>query len=78
MTGRYCEQEVNICVTDNPCENSAPCEMVEDSYRCMCPIGYTGRTCAIGKPTLIGKYHAVGDTWWQPLLSYDNYITDLN
>ncbi|XP_074655738.1 basement membrane-specific heparan sulfate proteoglycan core protein-like [Tubulanus polymorphus] len=44
-TGKRCEIEINYCVTNRPCQNGGKCEAVGDSFICMCPLGFSGRTC---------------------------------
>ncbi|KAK2193775.1 hypothetical protein NP493_5g02050 [Ridgeia piscesae] len=44
-TGTNCEVQLNICITDNPCQNGGRCEAVGNSYICKCPMGYSGATC---------------------------------
>ena len=33
----------------NPCEHGGTCMNVGKSFKCVCPKGYTGPTCAQGK-----------------------------
>ena len=49
ISGRNCETEVNICSTANPCENGATCQVVDTTFICQCPFGFTGRTCSSRK-----------------------------
>jgi hypothetical protein len=42
----------DACVP-NPCQNGGSCIFDESTgtFHCSCPIGFTGRTCDIGKPS---------------------------
>ncbi|XP_052285983.1 basement membrane-specific heparan sulfate proteoglycan core protein-like isoform X3 [Dreissena polymorpha] len=44
-TGRNCEFELNMCLTNSPCQNGAPCSYRDDTYQCDCPQGYSGKDC---------------------------------
>ncbi|XP_060586623.1 basement membrane-specific heparan sulfate proteoglycan core protein-like isoform X4 [Ruditapes philippinarum] len=44
-TGKTCEAEINICLTNSPCQNNAPCSITDTGYRCDCLIGYSGDNC---------------------------------
>ncbi|CAF0703504.1 unnamed protein product [Brachionus calyciflorus] len=43
-TGYRCENEINECVS-NPCQNGGICENAVNSYKCTCPLGFTGTNC---------------------------------
>lgn len=32
-----------------PCMNKGSCHDLINGFKCMCPLGYDGRTCEIGK-----------------------------
>ncbi|XP_060600902.1 basement membrane-specific heparan sulfate proteoglycan core protein-like [Ruditapes philippinarum] len=53
-TGKTCEAEINICSTDSPCQNNAPCGITDTGYRCYCLIGYSGVNCENGKSKTTG------------------------
>ena len=38
---------VHICLTSNPCQNGATCNIgtTNNDYTCSCPPNYTGQTC---------------------------------
>ena len=36
------------CV-NNPCQNGGICVNNFGSYNCLCPIGYSGKNCHLGK-----------------------------
>ena len=40
--------DVNECL-NNPCKNGGTCYNNEASYHCVCPTGWTGQNCKIGK-----------------------------
>lgn len=42
--GLRCETDVNECQSA-PCRNGGICRDLINSYRCDCPIGYTGTNC---------------------------------
>ncbi|XP_052760298.1 basement membrane-specific heparan sulfate proteoglycan core protein-like isoform X2 [Mya arenaria] len=44
-TGRDCEQELNLCLTNSPCQNGAACSYRDNTYQCDCPLGFAGRDC---------------------------------
>ncbi|KRZ25279.1 Delta-like protein 4 [Trichinella pseudospiralis] len=44
-TGPFCDILDVICNTDNTCFNGGVCVNKDDSYRCICLIGYTGERC---------------------------------
>ncbi|KAL3861185.1 hypothetical protein ACJMK2_007245 [Sinanodonta woodiana] len=45
LTGVNCNIEINICLTQTPCKNQAPCSITPDGYRCDCPLGFMGKNC---------------------------------
>ena len=47
--GNLCQNVVNTCDLDKPCENDARCYNLanDDQFRCICPMGYTGKDCSI-------------------------------
>ena len=49
VSGTNCEVQLNICITDNPCQNGGKCVAVGNSYICRCPMGYSGATCTESK-----------------------------
>ncbi|KRY15505.1 Delta-like protein 4 [Trichinella patagoniensis] len=44
-TGPFCDILDVICNTDNACFNGGVCVNEDDSYKCICLIGYTGKRC---------------------------------
>ncbi|KRX26168.1 Delta-like protein 4 [Trichinella nelsoni] len=44
-TGPFCDILDVICNTDNACFNGGVCVNEDDSYKCICLIGYTGERC---------------------------------
>ncbi|CAG2161586.1 unnamed protein product [Oppiella nova] len=42
--GKYCESEVNECIS-NPCLNRGICVDKVNDYECKCPKGYIGKRC---------------------------------
>lgn len=39
----------------NPCGRGATCQEAPGSYRCLCPPGWTGRTCQLGQWVRISR-----------------------
>ena len=48
-TGKNCETEINVCLTNSPCRNGAPCSITNEGYRCDCPLGFEGFNCENGR-----------------------------
>ena len=50
LPGDKCETEINVCVTDKPCQNGGECvpDVNGDRYTCNCPLGYGGDNCQQG------------------------------
>ncbi|KRZ06787.1 Protein jagged-1b, partial [Trichinella zimbabwensis] len=44
-TGPFCDILDVICNTENTCFNGGVCVNEDDSYKCICLIGYTGQRC---------------------------------
>lgn len=40
--------DINECST-NPCQHNATCQDLVNGYKCVCPPGYTDKTCSKGK-----------------------------
>jgi len=62
-TGRDCEVEINVCVTEQPCRNGADC--VVDEYGdalCHCKLGFIGQFCEQRISITTGAYY-FGDGW---------------
>lgn len=59
-TGKTCESEINICLTNSPCQNNAPCSITDTGYRCDCPLGYAGDNCEYGMLNTGDYYHGNG------------------
>ncbi|KAG8193356.1 hypothetical protein JTE90_022984 [Oedothorax gibbosus] len=46
--GIMCDQDLNYCGHHRPCTNFGMCKNVApDSYRCVCPVGFSGKNCEI-------------------------------
>lgn len=41
--------DVNECFPINPCLNNGECQNLQGSYSCICPPGFTGTNCELGK-----------------------------
>lgn len=41
----------HACVS-NPCANGGTCHEIQSGFRCQCPAGWSGPTCAIGEYSL--------------------------
>ena len=46
-----CEAPLEDVCASTPCENGGTCTEFRDSFQCVCPIGYTGHTCALTSQT---------------------------
>ena len=46
-TGNDCEILITPC-TDVLCQNGGSCEVLEDDYKCDCPLGFYGKHCSEG------------------------------
>ena len=46
-TGNDCEILITPC-TYAPCQNGGSCEVLEDDYKCDCPLGFYGKHCSEG------------------------------
>ncbi|XP_056009495.1 basement membrane-specific heparan sulfate proteoglycan core protein-like isoform X3 [Ostrea edulis] len=44
-TGKNCEVEINLCLTQRPCRNNGACSVTNTGYRCDCPLGFMGKNC---------------------------------
>lgn len=47
-TGKNCEVEINLCLTQQPCRNNGACSVTSTGYRCDCPLGFMGTNCEAG------------------------------
>ncbi|XP_061163155.1 basement membrane-specific heparan sulfate proteoglycan core protein-like [Saccostrea echinata] len=44
-TGEKCEVEINLCLTQRPCQNNGVCSVTNTGYRCDCPLTFMGKNC---------------------------------
>ncbi|KAK0133822.1 Protein jagged-2 [Merluccius polli] len=48
--GLLCDKDLNYCGRHHPCVNGGTCMNTEpDEYQCICPQGYSGKTCQIAE-----------------------------
>ncbi|KFD51558.1 hypothetical protein M513_07608 [Trichuris suis] len=43
--GNNCQRDINECLSE-PCQNGGECEDQINSFKCYCPVGFSGTTCA--------------------------------
>ena len=63
----------NVC-SSSPCFHNATClnGFTDKRYRCLCPIGYTGGNCEIGKIKLILAIYYLVVVLWNTPICYSN------
>lgn len=52
--GKDCDVDIDDCAS-NPCVNGGECVDQVNTYRCICPVGYTGYQCEVSCIILL---------WW--------------
>ncbi|KAM4633960.1 protein jagged-2b isoform 3-T3 [Polymixia lowei] len=61
--GLLCDKDLNYCGRHQPCVNGGTCMNTEpDEYQCVCPQGYSGKTCQIAEHACVSDPCANGGT----------------
>uniref|UniRef100_A0A914W2T8 EGF-like domain-containing protein n=1 Tax=Plectus sambesii TaxID=2011161 RepID=A0A914W2T8_9BILA len=47
LTGALCDYDIDAC-SSSPCENNGTCIDLENSFHCMCMVGFIGQRCNVG------------------------------
>uniref|UniRef100_A0A8D9EVV2 Basement membrane-specific heparan sulfate proteoglycan core protein n=1 Tax=Cacopsylla melanoneura TaxID=428564 RepID=A0A8D9EVV2_9HEMI len=59
-SGEHCEQEANMCMSEDVCKNGGTCKVTANSYECLCLLGYAPPNCT--KRISIGsEIHFLGE-----------------
>ncbi|KAK5852704.1 hypothetical protein PBY51_006552 [Eleginops maclovinus] len=54
--GLLCDKDLNYCGRHQPCVNGGTCMNTEpDEYNCVCPQGYSGKTCQIAEHACVSN-----------------------
>ncbi|XP_066997092.2 protein jagged-1b [Anabrus simplex] len=85
--GILCDQDLNTCGSQEPCENGGTCEnTAPDQYMCTCPEGFSGLNCnVVDNPcatapcgnsgtcqVVNGQYHCTCAPGWTGKTCHDN------